>query len=92
MLLILGVLGVLVTALSAVLVGVAALLARSGLPQDPVTRETEAGRWTTTGFSAPSLWFLPMVGLTWRWDEPAGEVEVNREGGRLPVHFGRSRR
>jgi hypothetical protein len=82
-LLILGVLGVLVTALSALLVGVAALLARSGLPQDPVTRETEAGRWTTTGFSAPSLWFLPMVGLTWRWDEPAGEVEVNREGGRL---------
>lgn len=82
-LLILGVLGTLVTALSALLVGVAALLVRSGLPETPTSRETEAGRWTTTGFTTPSLWYLPMVGLTWRWVEPAGEVEVNREGGRL---------
>ena len=43
----------------------------------------ECGARTVTGFSLPSLWYLPMVRARWSWTRPRGSVRSARERGRL---------
>lgn len=57
-------------------------LRRASFPWRASTFET--GTPVATGFSLPSLWWLPLVQLRWSWDSPNAEVvEPQLGGGRL---------
>lgn len=43
----------------------------------------ECGYPASTGFSVPSLWYLPFVHVEWRWREPEASVRLVRRGRRL---------
>jgi uncharacterized protein (DUF58 family) len=43
----------------------------------------ECGLPTKTDFSLSSLWFVPLVSVTWTWAEPSAEVETLARHGRL---------
>jgi hypothetical protein len=43
----------------------------------------DCGSRTRTGFSLSGLWFLPFMGLRWRWLSPEAEVSLLRERGRF---------
>lgn len=67
-------LGLLGAAIIAVLVGAlwVKLATRVG-PRAEVERRTmETGRMLPTGFTAPSLFLLPLVQVEWTWEEPEG--------------------
>ncbi len=65
----LGALSFLVTTVTAV-----ALWARlRRLPEAPGLK-AECGYTLRTGFSLPSLWYVPLVKLSWQWETPAARV------------------
>lgn len=77
-LLVLGGVGVAVGALS-VLINVFTSLAlwlRLREPTDAPPLSLECGYAARTGFSLPSLWYLPFVKVSWTWDEPSAEVRA----------------
>jgi len=80
-----GVIGVGLVALGAVLVVAAALVvwraARRAPAGDPV--RAECGHLTATGFRLPSLRWLPFVQVRWSWVSPAAEVQAVRDGRHL---------
>jgi hypothetical protein len=44
----------------------------------------DTGRVVPTGFSLPSLWFVPLVEIDWTWENPSGSaVTLHRRFGRL---------
>ncbi len=84
-LLVVGSAGLGLCALCASLVAIAAT--RLKLRRQPAgegeTRMLETGIAVGTGFSLPSLGWLPLVRVRWSWEEPAGadiEIERNRAG------------
>lgn len=76
--LVLAALGLAVTLLGALLV----YLSVRKQPSESALR-IECNRWLETGFSVPSLWFVPFVTVVWSWREVRVEVRQRREGGRL---------
>jgi hypothetical protein len=70
----LGLLGVAV--LAVVVAAIALKLAlRPRAHAEVVRRSMETGRSLPTGFSAPSLWLLPLVQVDWSWEQPS-EAQV----------------
>ena len=43
----------------------------------------ECGYWARTGFSLPTLWYLPFVHLSWSWESPVADVRMVRLRRRL---------
>ena len=43
----------------------------------------ETSRPVPTGFSIPTLWWVPFVRVTWAWSEPGGFVRTHKARGRL---------
>ena len=80
-----GVIGLALVGLATLVVLLAAVLvwraARRAVPGDPL--RAECGHLTTTGFSVPSLRWLPFVDVRWSWTAPRSEVVPRRERGRL---------
>lgn len=79
-------LGLVALALVAVLVGTSWVkLATRGRRHAEVDRRTiETGRLLPTGFTAPSLFFLPLVQIEWSWEAPErASVELTKQRGRL---------
>lgn len=79
----------------AALVTVAAALSlwlryRKPPPRDPL--RVECGAPTRTDFSFPSLWYLPLIGLRWRWTAPDGAVRAWVEAGRTREEVRAARR
>jgi hypothetical protein len=73
LLFVIGIAGLVLTLLSSLAVGGAALYLHRRIEDDGVGfRRLEAGSPIRTGFSAPALEFLPLVRLHWEWIEPAG--------------------
>jgi hypothetical protein len=57
------------------------------------TSTLETGMLLPTGFSLPSLWWLPVVQLRWTWDSPRGATaEQSAARGRLREHVRLTRR
>ena len=46
----------------------------------PLTLTT--GMATKTGFTMPSLWYVPLLTIEWTWETPDAEVRTDAEGGR----------
>lgn len=80
---VLGGLGVIVALMAFLLVGIGALRVglalRRELPDDPI--DAECGHPAVTGFSLPTLWWLPAVGVSWEWVEPSVETTLHRRRG-----------
>ena len=80
-----GAVGIGIVAVSLLLTCLAALLIylrSSGMPEGEALR-LECGYWTPTGFSLPSMWYIPFVHVSWRWVEPEAEVRAVRRMGRM---------
>jgi hypothetical protein len=79
-----GAVGLGIAGLSLVFTALAALLTWRAVrrldERDPV--RLECGYWAETGFSLPSLWYLPFVAVSWKWREPQARVRVKRKRGR----------
>ncbi len=79
-------LGLLASALLAVVIGalwmkIATLPPKHG---EVERRTTETGRSLPTGFTAPSLFLLPLVQIQWTWEQPAdAEVTTTKQRLRL---------
>ena len=70
--------------LSLLFVLLAALLVKRRLrAEEALHRDCETGRATPTGFSLPSLGWVPLVRLRWSWLAPPLPIELVREEGRL---------
>ena len=85
-----GLFGLSVLILLAV-VFVLAVLIRAKAPEALPHRRSDAGRVEQTGFSLPSLSWLPLMSMTWEWVQPeAVRVELVLRKGRLveEVTFG----
>ena len=56
-----------------------------GMPsRSGATHVMETGRLLPTGFTAPSLFFLPLVQIEWTWEAPArASVALTKQRGRL---------
>jgi len=67
----LGALSFLVTTITAV-----ALWVRLRKLPDAAGLKAECGYALRTGFSLPSLWYVPLVKLAWQWETPAAWVSV----------------
>jgi hypothetical protein len=52
----------------------------------------ECGARAATGFSLPSMWYLPMIRTAWSWEDPRADVHVTRERGRLAEQVTPARR
>jgi hypothetical protein len=52
----------------------------------------ECGARTATGFSLPSLWYVPMIRVRWSWTAPRADVRTNRERRRVWEHVIPTRR
>jgi hypothetical protein len=46
----------------------------------------ECGVRAATGFSLPSLWYLPMIRARWSWTHPEADVHTVARSGRLEEH------
>jgi hypothetical protein len=46
----------------------------------------ECGVRASTGFSLPSLWYLPMIRARWSWAHPEADVHTVARSGRLQEH------
>ena len=80
-----GAVGLGIAGISLLLTSLTALLVRlraGKLPEGEPMR-LECGYWTRSGFSLPSLWYIPFVHLNWRWESPEARVRQLRQGGRL---------
>jgi hypothetical protein len=90
-LLVVGYAGAALPAVSALAVAVTALALKLGTKPDPAEPARPTGPLLLetrtafpTDFSLPSLWFAPLVQLSWTWEEPAGpRVDIARAHGRL---------
>lgn len=58
-------------------------LRRVPVPKDAPALELECGVKSRTGFSVPSLWFVPLVKVRWSWTAPEATVETALRAGRL---------
>lgn len=79
-------LGLVAAALLAVLVGTVGIKIATRAPRHgEVPRRTmETGSSLPTGFSAPSLFYLPLVQVDWSWEAPEGaSVSLTKRRGRL---------
>jgi hypothetical protein len=80
-----GVVGLSLSAISTLFVGIAALItwraARKIKGGEPLL--SECGHAQPTGFSLPSLWWLPFVDIRWTWLEPTAKVIARRKGRRV---------
>lgn len=84
----LGVVALLVTTLTSL-----ALAWRLRRLPEGAALKAECGYALRTGFSLPSLWYVPMVKLAWRWESPTARITVVPLRGRLheeltPTHRG----
>jgi uncharacterized protein (DUF58 family) len=61
-------------------IGLRLTLRRADLHWSTSTYET--GMALPTGFSLPSLWWLPLVQVTWTWTRPVAEVTLSTTRGR----------
>ncbi len=75
-----GLLLISVLAVSGAAVALAIALRRSE-PHWAATR-FETGLAYPTGFSVPSLWWLPLVQVDWSWAHPPADVDAPASGGR----------
>ena len=80
-----GAIGLVLVGLSLVLTIVAALITRRRVRQLPTGKplSLECGYWVPTGFSLPSLWYIPFISVQWKWTEPKGRVRCKTERGRV---------
>ncbi len=78
-------LGLLLVALAVLTATVAAFVVfRSARSQSAATQlQLDCGRWSTTGFSVRSVWFVPFATVAWRWCGLRAEVRQERVRGRL---------
>lgn len=85
LLFVIGIAGLVLTVLSTVMVGTAAFFLRGRLQDSGEGfRRLEAGSPIRTGWSAPSLDWVPLVRLHWEWLEPSGvDCRPHLRGGRL---------
>lgn len=80
-----GAVGLGIAALSLVFTVIAAVLTWRnvrGLAANDGVR-LECGYWAPTGFSSPSLWYLPFVSARWRWRSPDARVRAKPRRGRV---------
>ena len=82
-------LGVGAVGLGIALVSLVFTIIASAITYRRVRRMTEAeptrlecGYWAPTGFSLPSLWYVPFVSVSWDWQVPKARVRVERSRGR----------
>lgn len=89
-----GVVGLLVVGLAILSVSLVGFLSWWALrrPAAGGALEIESGWAVRTGFSMPSLWFLPFAELSWRWAHPNARVQLVRERGRVYEHVTVGRR
>lgn len=71
-------LALLATSLTAIV-----LALRLGGVREEVGLRLECGVATKTEFSMSSLWFVPLVSVTWTWAEPRAAVDARARQGRL---------
>jgi uncharacterized protein (DUF58 family) len=87
--LVIGAVGLGLTALSLVFTVLAAIRVRLALRRFSSAENAgqplrlECGARAPTGFSLPSLWYLPMVRARWSWTRPEAGVRSSRSGGRV---------
>ncbi len=74
--------GLAVMSLVLVLLGAVVVFVRVRTQKRGESISTECGVPSTTGFSLPSLWWLPMIDVKWTWLSPTAEVVVRTERGR----------
>ena len=96
LLLVIGGVGCVLTALSllttvATAIGLYAQL-RKRPPGKGDPLHLECGHATRTGFSLPSLWWVPFVRVTWTWRMPDVEVRTRKQRGRLWEEISPARR
>ncbi len=84
-----GVIAVLATTLTAASL-YASLRRRPAPKRDPL--HLECGHATRTGFSLPSLWWVPFVQLSWTWRMPDVAVRTRKQKGRVHEEITPARR
>ena len=81
-----AVLGLVALSVLAVLVGAIVVKLATRVPAhvEVERRKMETGRALPTGFSAPTLWYLPLVQVDWTWEQPSeADVRLEKVRGRL---------
>ncbi|MDW8363933.1 MAG: DUF58 domain-containing protein [Myxococcales bacterium] len=83
-LLVVGLVGLVLVALSVLLVGGTAALVRLALRRrtSETALQLECGHPTRTDFSLLRPWFVPLVRIGWSWLEPQARVALRRSGTR----------
>lgn len=82
-LLAIGALGLLTVLLGVLSVLAGALRLRLAVPSPAPPLGLETGRAARTGYTLPSLWWLPLARVELRWQSPPAEAELVRERGQL---------
>jgi hypothetical protein len=77
----LGALSLVLTTLVAIGLVIALRARRGQEPSAPL--HLECGARTATGFSLPTLWYVPMIRVRWWWTSPPADVRTSRERRRL---------
>ena len=79
-----GAVGLGIAAVSLIFTVLAAVITYRRVKRMSATEATklECGYWAPTGFSLPSLWYVPFVSVAWDWHEPKARVRVTRKRGR----------
>jgi hypothetical protein len=80
-----GAVGLGVAALSLITTTIAAVITYVRLKKrhsrDPL--RLECGYWAPTGFSLPSLWYIPFVQIAWCWSAPEAKARAVKRDGRM---------
>ncbi len=96
LLLVIGGVGCVLTALSVLATVATAIGLYTRLRKRPPGKgdplHLECGHATRTGFSLPSLWWVPFVRVTWTWRMPDVEVRTRKQRGRIWEEIAPSRR
>ncbi len=69
--------------LFSVVVGAAVLFNTADFKKGAPALHLECGYPGRTGFSVPSLWWLPLATVDWTWKSPQANVRLVREWGRI---------
>ena len=80
-----GVVGLGLVALSLLFTLVAGLVTWLSVRRRPpgTALRLECGYWAPTGFSVPSLWYLPFVHVSWSWLAPEATIRVTARRRRM---------
>ncbi len=96
LLLVIGGVGCVLAALSLLFTAITGAALYFSLRRRPVVEtdalRLECGHGTRTGFSLPSLWWVPFIQLSWTWLMPDVEVRVRKVKGRVHEEITPSRR